>query len=273
VSSTRDDERVATVRSGQHLDRLALLEEERRFLLRSLRDLEAEHDAGDVDDVDYVTLRDGYTVRAATVLRQIAEGREQLAPKKPRRWGQAVAIGVAVAVGAVGIGLALASAWGEREPGQNVTGATPGELTGERDSDVARVGLAQARAAMSGGDFATANRLFYEVDLAETERGVENVEARTYLGWTTALRARALSDPAEAEQSYEVALLALQQAIAIDPEYGDPYCFAGIIEYNFRDDAKAALPYIEQCQALDPPADVESIVDAFADEIRSAADT
>ena len=36
---------------------LAALEDERDFLLSSLRDLDAEHDAGDIDDVDYETLR------------------------------------------------------------------------------------------------------------------------------------------------------------------------------------------------------------------------
>ena len=49
--------------SGQRLDRLAELEEERHYLLRSLTDLEKEHDAGDVDDLDYHTLKDGYTVQ------------------------------------------------------------------------------------------------------------------------------------------------------------------------------------------------------------------
>ncbi len=38
------------------LDQLAEREEERRFLLRSLADLEREHDAGDIDDADYATL-------------------------------------------------------------------------------------------------------------------------------------------------------------------------------------------------------------------------
>ena len=46
-------------------DALAALEEERDFLLRSLDDLEREHDAGDVDDHDYETLKDDYTARAA----------------------------------------------------------------------------------------------------------------------------------------------------------------------------------------------------------------
>ena len=52
-------------------DALAALEEERDFLLRSLRDLEREHDVGDVDDHDYEVLKDDYTARAATVLRSI----------------------------------------------------------------------------------------------------------------------------------------------------------------------------------------------------------
>ena len=46
-------------------DQLAELEEERNFLLRSLVDLEREHAVGDVDEVDYHELKEGYTVRAA----------------------------------------------------------------------------------------------------------------------------------------------------------------------------------------------------------------
>ena len=78
---------------------LATLEEERRFLLRSLTDLEREHDAGDVDDLDYQTLKDGYTVRAAKVLREIEEGRGELPAPKPRRWSRVIAVTAAVVVG------------------------------------------------------------------------------------------------------------------------------------------------------------------------------
>ena len=56
-------------------DRLAELEEQRDHLLASLRDLESEHDVGDLDDVDYGELKDDYTARAAAVLRQLDEGR------------------------------------------------------------------------------------------------------------------------------------------------------------------------------------------------------
>jgi hypothetical protein len=60
---------------GGDLDLIALAEE-RDFLLSSLRDLDAEHDAGDIDDVDYETLRDDYTVRTAQVLRAISRAEQ-----------------------------------------------------------------------------------------------------------------------------------------------------------------------------------------------------
>lgn len=47
------------------------LEEEREFFLRSLRDLEEEWAAGDIDEVDYRALRDDYTARAAEVIRRL----------------------------------------------------------------------------------------------------------------------------------------------------------------------------------------------------------
>jgi hypothetical protein len=52
----------------------AALQEERDFCLRSLRDLDAEHSAGDLDDADYRTLRDSYVARAAAALRQLDPG-------------------------------------------------------------------------------------------------------------------------------------------------------------------------------------------------------
>lgn len=47
------------------------LREERDFLIRSIRDLDDEHAAGDIADDDYRRLRDEYTARAADVLRRL----------------------------------------------------------------------------------------------------------------------------------------------------------------------------------------------------------
>ena len=248
--------------SGTQLDRLASLEEERRFLLRSLTDLEREHDAGDVDDLDYQTLKDGYTVRAANVLRQIEEGRDALPAAKPRRWSRIIAVTAAVVVGSVAVGFVLAGAWGERSSGQEITGLTPG--------DESRIVLTNARDAMSAGDFATANALFAEVIEMERGRGRENAEAVAYFGWTLALLTRQNPDQTDADERYGAAVLALGRATEIEPDYADPYCFLAIVEFQFRGDADAALPYIERCEASNPPGEVASLVASFADEIRAA---
>lgn len=48
------------------------LEEDRDYLLRSLEDLEQEREAGDIEEADYLTLKEDYTARAADVLRSLA---------------------------------------------------------------------------------------------------------------------------------------------------------------------------------------------------------
>ena len=76
---------------------LESLEEERDFLLRSLADLDAEHQAGDIDERDYRTLTDDYTARAAAVLHAID------ALSSPSQ-GPSARKGAPVAAGAAGRG-------------------------------------------------------------------------------------------------------------------------------------------------------------------------
>lgn len=243
--------------------RLAELEDERTFLLGSLNDLEKEHDAGDVDDLDYQTLKDGYTVRAATVLREIEAGHAHQTPPVGRRWARTLAVAAAVVVVSVGIGFVLAGAWGERSAGQEITGLTPG--------DESRILLTNARSALGTGDFQLANSLFAQVIEMERGRGRDNAEALAYFGWTLALLTRqSPDDPASADR-LDAARLALAQATEIEPDYADPECFLAIIEYSFRDDAAAALPHVERCEESSPPAEVASLVSSFAAEIRDAA--
>ena len=254
---------VTPPRSGAYLDRLAELEEERRFLLRSLDDLEREFEVGDVDESDYATLRDGYTVRAAAVLRQIDSGRARLAPKATRRWGRLALITSAVLVLAVAIGFALANAFGERGANQEITGFDPG--------DDARIVLASARDALNENEFALANALFARVVQMERDRQIDNVEAIAYFGWTLALQARLESADLTTDTRLDAAQIALQQATVIDPDYADPQCFLAIIEFAFLDDADAALPYVVACESGNPPADIANLIAGFAADIRAAA--
>jgi tetratricopeptide (TPR) repeat protein len=249
--------------SGRRLDRLAELEEERRYLLRSLNDLDREYEAGDVDELDYHTLKDDYTVRASDVLREIEEGHRALPARPPQRRSRTIAVVAAIVVGAVGVGFVLAGAWGERSSGQEITGLTPG--------DESRIVLTNARDAMGQGDFVLANSLFGRVVEMERGRGRDNAEALAYFGWTLALVVRQNPDLVDGVERLDAARLALAQASELEPDYADPQCFLAIIEFQFRGDADAALPHVERCEASNPPAEVASLVANFAADIRAAA--
>jgi tetratricopeptide (TPR) repeat protein len=224
-------------------DRLAELEEERRFLLRSLADLEREHAAGDVDEVDYAELRDGYTVRAAATLREIEAGRAVLPTKPAADWRRRIVVlfGALALIGVVGWALAATNA--QRLPGQTVTGADP--------RDERQLLLAQARAAQFQQP-AMAAELYGQV-LTEYP---DDVEALTYRGWTTALSA---AD----EAALRAALDDLARAIELDPTYPDPWCFRGIVTYRFLRQPELAADDLDQCLAFNPPADVRELIDGM----------
>ncbi len=233
-------------------DRLALLEDERRFLLTSLADLEREHEAGDLDDGDYQTLKDGYTQRAAAVLRAIDEGRRAQPPRPPRNWPRTLLVVGAVVVVAVGLGVAVARFAGQRLPGQTVSGGIS-EDTNSR--------LAQARALL-GTDPAAAFEQYRQITLTDPD----NAEAKTYVGWLAAIQ---LSQNGTPEQVREAALV-LDEAIALDPDRADAYCFKAVVHFRFLDDAATAQPAIERCAALDPPAQVAELVGGLGAEIEAA---
>jgi hypothetical protein len=244
----------ADVRAGRQVDpdRLAELEEERRFLLASLRDLEREHAAGDLDDEDFRELRDGYVARAADVLRAIEAGRASLpAPPARSRRRTAVIWGIA-AVAAVATGVLVARAAGDRSATDTVTG-------GVGDSVAAT--LSRARQAELD-DPVAAIELYHEV-LAEDP---DNAEALTYLGWLevrtgAATGAEDLVDQGEAN---------LARAIEVAPGYADPHCFTAIVRFRLRDDAAAARAALDRCTAADPPQAVAGLLTDLGAEIDAA---
>jgi tetratricopeptide (TPR) repeat protein len=241
-------------------DRLAELEEERAFLLRSLGDLEREHAAGDVDEVDYRELKDGYTVRAADTLRAIDAGRSALPAKPPANWTRRL---VSTAVVLVLIGLvwwALVASSAERKAGQTPSGLDP--------RDQREVLMAQARA-LQIDEPEQASKLYAEV--LDTDPG--DVEALTYLGWTLAIAAqteRDTLDDADFETQIQNALGALSAATSEDPTYADPKCFLGIVYFRFLGDAESAEPWVDECLAGGPPSDVRGAVESLQAEIAAA---
>ena len=162
-------------RDGVDVDERARLEEERDFLLTSLRDLELEREAGDIDELDHARLRDDYTARAAAVLRALEDHDvapmvkvEEARKRRDPRFVALVSAGVlAVAVLA---GVLVARSAGERVAGLPLTGAVPS--TAPLDD------LTRARQLFSERNYLDALKLYDKVLKGEPD----NVEALTYRG-------------------------------------------------------------------------------------------
>jgi tetratricopeptide (TPR) repeat protein len=234
-------------------DRIAALESERKFLLRSLEDLEREHAAGDVDDADYAELKDGYTRRAADVLRALQDGVDarRAAIESRRRPGvvRRALMVASVAVVAGAIGWLVAAESGQRLPGQVATGGNPG-------NEVAAL-LSEARTRWSTDPIAAIE--IYDLVL---EREPDTVEALTYRSWLLVL----ISSNTNADVqslALDQARAALARAIEVDPSYPDARCLAGVVEVRFGNDPEAARPQLATCLESRPPAEVRGLVEGL----------
>jgi hypothetical protein len=224
-------------------DQLAELEEERRFLLRSITDLDREHQYGDVDDHDYSTLRDGYTARAASVLRAIDEGHVEVSRQRPRRPKVLIAWIVGTVLVASLAGWLVARTSGQRLPGQAITGGLPGDEVAQK--------LAEARQLL-GVDPQQAIIRYQQV----RELDPNNAEALTYMGWLVA-QAGPSTAPAGAEF--------LRGAIKLDPTYADPHCFLAITSADYLQppDLDTARTEAKACLDNNPPTQMVQLIQGF----------
>lgn len=215
--------------------------DQREFLLRSLEDLEREHDAGDLDDADYRALKDDYTARAAAALRA-----EQTAAARPRvrRPGLIVLVGVLLFATLAGVLVAQAS--GRRDPGDTATGDITRSTT-EKLNDAGRC--------FSEGDAACAIRLYDEV-LADQPT---NAEALAYKGWAL----YTLEDDPEA------ALTSLIAAATADRDYPDAHAFLAVV-FLRSGLVQQAANELDRLEALDPPPDLLALTEPLRAEIDAA---
>ena len=227
-------------------ERMAELEEQRRFLLNSIRDIEREHEFGDVGDDDYQALHDGYVARAAAVMREIDDGRSSLLPKSPTRWGRLVAIiGGTIAV-AVALGLFVANSAGQRLPGQSLTGGQP--------ADEVAVQLAEGRRLL-GTDTAGARAAFERV----LEIEPANAEAATYSSYLLVIDGQQSGDQA----GVRAGIAGLEAAALIDETYGDPHCLMAVSAGTFLDpiDEEMVATQGALCLSLNPPQDMVAMIE------------
>ncbi len=218
-------------------DALVALEEERDFLLTSLRDLDRELEAGDVDEDDYRVLRDDYTHRASQVLEAIERRQAAIARSQgPRRPGRIVAGVAGVLLFAVLAGLGVAQAAGNRTSIDGITGgvrATVGQMLFRCDEFRARAEIVEAL------------ECYDEV----IEQHPANAEAVTSKGWTLVFAG--LPD---------LAWPYFDDAVALDPEYADLRVYRAIV-LNWWCRPEETLVELDAFDAADPLTEMRALVE------------
>ncbi|MEP6660099.1 MAG: tetratricopeptide repeat protein [Acidimicrobiales bacterium] len=217
------------------------LEQERTFLLRSLADLEREHEAGDIDEGDHATLRDGYTARAAAVLRAIDDEDDVVAATATRGRGRVALFAAVVVVAAIAAGVLVARSAGQRTGTDTITGGITESVSRK---------LAEARSLL-GTDHTGAIKRYDEVLLVDPA----NVEALTYKGW---LLVQDGDDKAGGEL--------IDKAIATQPDYADAHFFKGFVLVNVRSDPAAALKEFDIVLKAKPNSDIGQGAAQLADK-------
>ena len=267
--------------TGFDPDALASLESERDFLLRSIKDLETEREAGNLDDQRYQELKDDYTARAAAVLRSIEEGRSAAVAPPPVPRKRKLLTGGAVLAFILVAALALAAAAGRRQDGQTVTGNAQ---SGEAQSAGARRAALEQQVKDHPDD--PAAHLVYARYLLEVQDWTEavkqyltaakldpkNPEANAYAGWM--LFQVASSPNAEPTTKGELtsgALDKLDAAVAASDTYADAFFFRGMVKFRGAGDPKGAIPDFERFLALVPTGPLNENVKAVLEQARQQA--
>jgi tetratricopeptide (TPR) repeat protein len=225
----------------------AQLEQERDFLMRSLDDLELEHESGGIDDESYTQLHDDYTARAAGVIRRLRDGVDTLPPaptRSPRRVKVRVATVAVVTVFALLVGVSLAYALGARLPGQTASGNT-GSATATTDPALGalkqQITTLQAKVNASpddyqlrldlahlyeeNGDIANALKQSDAAITVDPNRAEGNANAARLLY----LASEQVATTDARNQLVAQALAGFDQAIKVDPGYADAYYFRAVL--------------------------------------------
>jgi len=235
------------------------LEDQRTFLLNSIRELDEEFAVGDLDQDDYQSLRSDYVSRTAEVIKQIESPQTtSTVSQTPRDATQFTQLRknlltlLIVIVVAVGSGWLVAQQSGQRLSGQSLTG-------GIEDSTASLLSRARATNFI---DPKAAIDLYSQV----LEVDPDNVEALTYRAWLLALIARGAGDEIK-KLAFLSASNDLERAITIDANYPDAHCFLGIVRFRLGGDAVGAREQLTICASQNPPAEVKSFVDAIVAEV------
>ena len=156
---------------------------------------------------------------------------------------------VALLVLSVGLGVIVAQSSGRRDAGDSISGDIR-----QTNRDL----LLQAASAAAEQRFVDALALYDEV-LANQPA---NTEALTYKAWVLFLTSRATEDPADTQILLARANELLDQAVEIDPSYGDARAFRANV-LNARGYPDQALADLDAIEPGALPADMGVVVDSL----------
>jgi cytochrome c-type biogenesis protein CcmH/NrfG len=228
----------------------ARLEQERDFLMKSLDDLELEHENGGIDDESYASLHDDYTARTAAVIRTLRDGvdtRPAPPPRSARTARTRVAVVALIVVFALVAGVSLAYALGARLPGQTASGNSQASSSSSASAKIGstitrlqksvnaspddyelRLQLADAYA--SNNDLPTAIKQW---DAAITISPTRP-EAQALIGRALYIVSESLPEQTAQQQAVAEAVAAEDKAIQDDPTYADSYFYRGVIRSGIQ---------------------------------------
>ena len=243
-------------KSSENIESLV---DQRKFLLQSLRDLDDEFKAGDLDLDDYNSLRSDYVARTAQVIKQIESPQPTSSTgetiESAGRFRQTIITLLVVLIVATGAGWLVASQSGQRLAGQSLSG-------GIEDSTASLLSRARATNFV---DPQAAIELYSQVLGLDPD----NVEALTYRAWLLALIARGAGNEIK-QLAFLSASSDLERAIKLDANYPDAHCFLGIIRFRLAGDAVGSREQLTICESQNPPAEVKSFVDSIIAEVDAA---
>lgn len=248
------------------------LEEERDFLLVSIRDLDEQHHSGELTDDRYESLLAGYTRRAAHVVRILDAARAE-PPDEPtahtrrsrqrrRRLAVIVPLVVVIVFAAVLLPLAIS----DRGEGETITGNAQNQDAGTRLADAVEERPDDPTARRVYARYLLDRRQFVDA-LAQFDAAAEldssDAESRAYGGWILYLAG--LTDDA---------LARIDAAIAADPAYPDAHFFRGLILARERSDQRGAVTELRRFLELAPPnAPMRPEVEALLAELQATPGT
>lgn len=252
------------------------LEERRHTVLRSLDEIAADREAGNISEDDYRSLRRRYEAEAAAVLREQSEleaaestsrrgrGRETAAGRERSRLPAAVGWGVAVIAFAALAALALDSALRSRGEGDVITGNLPSSGMEASQGDGAlmpvdreRLAELEARVADDSSDVGALAELGHlylstqqfdrvaRVSMKALSIEPDEPESLTHLGMVLV-----------AANHVSEAISAFDRALQIDPDFPEALLYRGIVAFQNREFETAVDSWEHYLEVAPPDADV-----------------